>query len=70
MIITLGRNKHNGKTAAVIQLMEDGKIYLNTYKQKSGMSDFKTLIESIELDDTRVKDIKNYYDRLKQQQQK
>ena len=65
MKITLGRNEQNGKTAAVIELMEDGKVYLNTYKQKNGMSDFKTLFESIELDDTRVKDIGEYYKRLR-----
>ncbi len=63
--ITLGRNKQNGKTAAVIELMEDSKVYLNTYKQNNGMSDFKKLVESIELDDERVKGISEYYNRLK-----
>ena len=64
MKITLGRNKENGKTAAVIERIED-KIFLNTYKQKNGMSDFKTIVESIELDNNRVKSIAEYYTRLK-----
>ena len=64
MITTLGRNKINGKTAAVIESIND-KIYLNTYKQKNGISNFKTIVESIELDDDRIKSIVEYYARLK-----
>ena len=64
MIITLGRNKINGKTAAVIESIND-KIYLNTYKQKNGISNLKTIVESIELDDDRIKSIVEYYARLK-----
>jgi NADPH-dependent 7-cyano-7-deazaguanine reductase QueF-like protein len=64
MIITLGRSKINGKTAAVIE-SKDGVVYLNTYKQKSGFSSFNKLVESIELDEQRVREISEYYNRLK-----
>ena len=64
MQITLGRNKLNGKNAAVIESIEN-KVYLNTYKQKNGFSNFKTIVESIELDDNRIKSIVEYYNRLK-----
>lgn len=64
MIITLGRNKPNGKTSAVVE-EKDGIIYLNTYKQKDGFSAFNKLVESIQLDDSRVNSIVEYYKRLK-----
>ena len=64
MIITLGRNKPNGKTSAVVE-EKDGIIYLNTYKQKDGFSAFNKLVESIQLDDRRVNSIVEYYKRLK-----
>ena len=64
MIITLGRSKTNGKTAAVIE-SKDGVVYLNTYKQKNGFSSFDKLVESIELNEQRIKDISEYYNRLK-----
>jgi len=65
MIITLGRNKTNGKNAAVVEL-KNGKVYLNTYKQKDGFSTFSKLVESIELDQDRVNSIVEYYNRLKE----
>lgn len=64
MIITLGRNKINGNTAVVIENI-NGKVYLNSYKQKQGWSAFSKLVESIELDDDRVKQITEYYNRVK-----
>ena len=64
MIITLGRNKPNGNSTAVVESIEN-KVFLNLYKQKKGWSDFKILIESIELDDERVNSIVEYYKRLK-----
>jgi len=64
MLTTLGRNKPNGKTAAVIENI-DGSVYLNTYKQKNGMSDFSSLVESVLLDDARINSIVEYYNRLK-----
>ena len=63
MKITLGRNKENGKTAAVVEL-KDGVVYLNTYKQKNGFSDFSKLVESIELNEQRIKEISQFYYRL------
>ena len=65
-MITLGRNKHDGKTAAVIEEI-NGFVYLNTYKQKNGWSNFSKLVESIELNDFRVNSIVEYYNRLKKQ---
>ena len=64
MIITLGRNKKNGKTTAVVE-EKDGIVYLNTYKQKDGFSSFYKIVESIQLDDERVNSIVEYYKRLK-----
>ena len=64
MIITLGRNIPNGKTTTVIESVKKD-IYLRTYKQKNGMSDFSKVVESILLDDERIKHIVEYYNRLK-----
>jgi hypothetical protein len=64
MIITLGRNKPNGKTTVVVEEI-DNKVYLNSYKQKNGFSSFDKLVESIELDDERVNSIVEFYKRLK-----
>lgn len=64
MIITLGRNKPNGKTSAVVE-EKGGIVYLNTYKQKDGFSAFNKLVESIQLDDTRIRSIVEYYNKLK-----
>lgn len=63
-MITLGRNKPNGKTAVVVENI-GGVVYLNTYKQKNGISDFSVLIESILLDDDRIISITEYYNKLK-----
>ena len=52
MIITLGRNKKNGKTTAVVE-------------EKDGFSSFDKLVESIQLDDERINSIVEYYKRLK-----
>ena len=64
MIITLGRNKPNGKRCVVVENMGN-KVYINIYKQKNGMSAFNKLVESIELSDEKVDLIVEYYKRLK-----
>ncbi len=64
MLITLGRNKIDGKTSAVVE-EKDGIVYINTYKQKKGWSNHKHLVESIQLTDDRVNEIVDYYNRLK-----
>jgi hypothetical protein len=48
MIKTLGRSS-DGKHAMVVEVTEEG-TFIRAYKQKNGMSDFKDVLSSLQLD--------------------
>lgn len=54
MIKTLGRNTENAKLADVIEV-EGSKVYIRSYKQKDGFSNFKKLVSSVEITQDRLR---------------